>query len=134
MVNCNIPHQVVLHINEIVINFTKILQYSQFILMVSSEAFWWNILQLKIYTTLGYIVSQIRIISHMCIHMTMRKQNTCPKYKEYSFLNRRLKPNKFHRNKIVILRYKSFIFYKMFHNMLLIGSFMWNNISMNCNF
>ena len=27
--------------------------------MVSTEASWWNILKLKIYTTLGYIVSLI---------------------------------------------------------------------------
>ena len=30
-----------------------------FILMVSTEASWWNILTLKIHTTLGYIVSLI---------------------------------------------------------------------------
>ena len=44
--------------------------------MVSTEASWWNILNLKIYTTLGYIVSLIllnlghvfrfRIVSLMC--------------------------------------------------------------------
>ena len=45
-------------------------------LMVSTEASWWNILNLKLYTTLGYIVSLIllnlehvfrfRIVSRMC--------------------------------------------------------------------
>ena len=29
-------------------------------LMLSTEASWWNILNLKIYTTLGYIVSQVQ--------------------------------------------------------------------------
>ena len=44
--------------------------------MVSTEVSWWNILNLKIYTTLGYIVSLIplnlehvfrfRIVNRMC--------------------------------------------------------------------
>ena len=54
--------------------------------MVSTEASWWNILNLKICTTLGYIVSLILLnLGHVFrFRLTMRKRNTCPKFRRIS--------------------------------------------------
>ena len=46
-------------------------------LMVSTEASWWNILNLKIYTTLGYIVSLILLnLGHVYIFKLWNCVNT----------------------------------------------------------
>ena len=68
------------------------------VLMVSTEASWWNNLKLEIHTTLDCIVSLIllnlghvfrfRIVSDaVMMILTKRKWNTCPKFKRNKWNN-----------------------------------------------